>query len=134
MWEEEKMARDVYILMLHKYQYRIFMNIMGSEQAHMDSIKHLLDQADISVPVDEKQVGLFSNPEINNLYKCLVAQGEKSRLDAFKVGLEVEITDIDDLTSRLQTVKDPGIRSVYEALREASFRHKAAFERHLEMF
>ena len=42
MWEEEKLARDVYLTMNEKYGHRVFNNISGAEQRHMNAIKSLL--------------------------------------------------------------------------------------------
>jgi hypothetical protein len=38
MREEEKLARDVYLAMHDEYGVRVFSNISGSEQKHMDAL------------------------------------------------------------------------------------------------
>lgn len=133
MWEEEKMARDVYTLMYQKYGSKVFGNIKSSEQKHMDSVKKLLNQVNLPTPVDENEVGAFTDPDIKELYEELLARGYQSKYEAFKVGLDIELTDIEDLTTRIQNARDPGIIKVYEVLRDASYNHKAAFERQLGM-
>jgi len=133
MWEEEKMARDIYSLMNQKYQAKVFQNIGASEKKHMDSVKNLLTQVGLSTPVDENQIGLFTNPIIIDMYTDLLYRGNQSYQEALQVGLDIEVTDIADLTLRIQNARDPGIIKVYEALRDASYNHKAAFERQLGM-
>ncbi len=133
MWEEEKMARDIYSLMSQKYQAKIFQNIGASEQKHMDSVKNLLSQVGLSTPVDENQVGLFTNSIIIDMYADLLYRGNQTYQEALQVGLDIEVTDIADLSVRIQNARDPGIIKVYEALRDASYNHKAAFERQLGM-
>lgn len=131
LWEEEKLARDVYRNMFDKYKTKIFSNISKSEQSHMDSVKKILDRYKLSVPVDPSKTGNFRNPEIIALYKELMERGNNSLYDAYRVGLDIELMDIEDLTARLQTVSDPEMRRIYENLLEASFNHKAAFEKNL---
>jgi hypothetical protein len=133
MWEEEKMARDIYSLMNQKYQAKVFQNIGASEKKHMDSVKNLLTQVGLSTPANENQIGLFTNPIIIDMYTDLLYRGNQSYQEALQVGMDIEVTDIADLNLRIQNARDPGIIKVYEALREASINHKAAFERQLGM-
>jgi hypothetical protein len=42
MREEEKLARDVYIVLGDKWGLRIFQNIAKSEQIHTDMVKNLI--------------------------------------------------------------------------------------------
>jgi len=133
MWEEEKMARDIYSLMNQKYQAKVFQNIGASEKKHMDTVKNLLTQVGLSTPVNENEIGLFTNPIIIDMYTDLLYRGNQSYQEALQVGLDIEVTDIADLSLRIQNARDPGVIKVYEALREASYNHKAAFERQLGM-
>ena len=43
IWEEEKAARDLYASLYEKNNLTIFMNLMRSEQSHMDQAKAILD-------------------------------------------------------------------------------------------
>jgi hypothetical protein len=131
MWEEEKLARDVYLALGSRYGSKVFNNISGSEQAHMDSIKHLLIQVSLDVPVDEMQTGNFQNSDISQLYSELVQRGNLSLNDAYQVGLDIENLDIDDLSTKINMASDPGIKEVYNKLLSASYKHKSAFERNL---
>ncbi len=43
MWEEEKLARDVYLALADTWQLPIFGNIAGAEQRHMDLVWKLIE-------------------------------------------------------------------------------------------
>ncbi len=131
MWEEEKLARDVYLALGSRYGSKVFNNISSSEQAHMDSIKHLLAQVNLDIPVDETQTGNFQNSGISQLYFDLIQRGSLSLNEAFQVGLEIENLDIEDLTTRINMANDPGVKEVFNKLLSASYKHKSAFERNL---
>jgi hypothetical protein len=127
--EEEKLARDVYLYLYDMYDSRIFGNISVSEQTHMDRIKDLLDKYDIEDPVGLNGDGVFKNEELQNLYDELILQGSKSLVDALKVGVFIEVTDIDDLTKGIAaTAPTPGdIIKVYSNLLDGSLNHLDAF-------
>lgn len=131
MWEEEKMARDVYSTLGAQYNDDSFLRIKSSEQSHMNSVKYLLDQLNIVPPVAEAEVGHFFNPDIQNLFNTLIARGQYSLPEAYQVGYDIEVVDIADLVVRLNETTDPGIRSVYEKLISASEKHKSAFSNKL---
>lgn len=126
MYEEEKMARDIYIKLGEKWNLRPFFNIQKSEQRHMDSIKYLLDKYSIKVPVKD-EVGVFSIPEIKKLYSELLEKGLKSQKDALETGKLIEVTDINDLEKRIKNTT-PDIKTVFIQLKRGSENHLRAFK------
>ena len=44
IWEEEKAARDLYTSLYEKNNLSIFMNLVRSEQSHMDQAKAIIDK------------------------------------------------------------------------------------------
>lgn len=131
LWEEEKLARDVYKKMYGKYGKKIFSSIASSEQKHMDSVKKILDKLNLSTPVSSSDIGIFKDPEIVKLYQDLLERGNNSLYDAYRVGLEIELMDIEDLARRIDNVTDPAMKNIYQNLLEASYNHKEAFEKNL---
>ncbi len=129
MYEEEKLARDIYIKMGEKWNLRPFLNIQKAEQRHMDSIKYLLDKYSLKVPV-KNDTGIFKNEEIKKLYAKLLEKGLKSEKDALEVGKLIEETDIKDLDKRLNNTT-PDVKTVFEQLRRGSENHLRAFNRFL---
>jgi len=126
MFEEEKLARDVYITLGQKWEHRTFLNIQKSEQRHMDRVKYLLEKYGLEVPATEDQIGVFENEELQALYNDLIAQGEASLADALNVGILIEQTDIADLEEKI--VDAPAdIQRIYGNLLKGSDHHLRAF-------
>ena len=132
MREEEKLAHDVYVTMYKKWGLNVFNNISGSEQTHTDTIKYLLDKYGIKDPVKDTTVGKFTDPKMKELYDSLVEQGNKSMIDALKVGATVEDLDIKDLEELLPKTDNEDIRIAYQNLDKGSRNHIRAFVRNLE--
>lgn len=135
MWEEERLARDVYNVMYAKWGSKIFTNIAtNGEQTHINSIKSMIDKYAVSTAgyTEPAREGVFVNQDLQALYNTLVARGNVSVTEAYKVGQLIEITDIADLDKRLLPTDLPAdIRTVYEALRKGSENHLAAFNNQL---
>jgi len=128
MREEEKVARDVYLVLNEKWNLRIFKNIAASEQRHMDAIKTLLDTYTVSDPAAGKEHGEFTNPALQKLYNDLIQQGSISRVEALNVGILIEETDIDDLNEGITSTRQNDIKTVYSNLLQGSLNHLDAFE------
>ena len=134
MREEEKLARDVYLTLYNKWKLQIFKNIAESEQTHTDSVKYLLDRYGIEDPVKSDEIGKFSNPKFEQLYKNLVEKGSKSEVDALIVGATIEDLDIADLEHWLNKTDNEDIKFVYENLMKGSRNHLRAFIRMLNNY
>jgi hypothetical protein len=127
MREEEKVARDVYIVLYDQWQSRIFKNISLSEQTHMDAIKTLLDKYGIADPAAGKEVGEFTNPDLQAMYDELIDAGSVSMVDALEVGVEIEKADIADLSTAIASTTHNDIKTVYGNLLLGSLNHSDAF-------
>ena len=134
MREEEKLARDVYLTLYNKWKLQIFKNIAESEQTHTDSVKYLLDRYGIEDPVKSDEIGKFSNPKFEQLYKDLVEKGSKSEVDALMVGATIEDLDIADLEHWINKTDNEDIKFVYENLMKGSRNHLRAFVRMLNNY
>jgi hypothetical protein len=134
MREEEKMARDVYLTMYDKYKVLIFKNIATSEQRHLDAVKTLLDKYSVPDPAAGKGIGEFSDPKIQALYNTLILQGSVSKVDAFKAGVLIEETDIEDLNQGIAVAQHDDIIKVYNNLLLGSYNHLDAFNSQLAKY
>jgi len=132
MREEEKLARDVYLYLYDKWQLRPFNNISKSEQRHMDSVKSLLDSYGIPDPAAGKEKGEFTNLELQKLYNELINQGSISLVEAIKVGIIIEETDIADLEEAISLTISDDIKTIYSNLLRGSQNHLKAFNSNLE--
>ncbi len=126
MWEEEKLARDVYTSFSTIYTKPLFNNIAASEQTHMDSVKELLDRYGLATPSADT-AGVFANADLQALYTQLVTQGKLSELDAVKASAAIEEIDILDLQERLAQTDQADIQQVFNSLLSGSYNHLNAF-------
>lgn len=126
MREEEKLARDVYLVMYDLWGANIFANISDSEQRHMDAIKNLITRYDLTDPVVDK-IGEFTNPDLKELYDDLIEAGEVSLDEALKVGVAIEELDIADLEQALTETDKRNIERVFQNLLNGSNNHLDAF-------
>lgn len=136
MREEEKLARDIYLLMALKWNQYVFTKIAASEQRHMDAVKTLLNTYNLNDPVDDESVpDDFKDESLNVLYDECLLRGEMSLDAALLVGAEIEEIDILDLQA-VQERTNPehtDIIGTYESLECGSRNHLRAFVRHIEL-
>jgi len=78
-------------------------------------------------------VGVFTDPELQKLYTSLVAQGEKSQVEAFRVGATIEDLDIKDLYDFMEQTDNADIRMVYQNLAKGSRNHLRSFTNQLSL-
>ncbi len=126
IFEEEKMARDVYRTLYDKWDAAVFDNIIQSEQMHKDAIEKLLVNYGIEY-TDEDITGEFVNTTIQNLYDSLTASGETSLVAALNVGMFIEDFDIADLSESLAEFDQKDVTSALGNLIEGSKNHLRAF-------
>lgn len=129
IYQEEKVARDVYITLGKIYvDENTFASIQLSEQRHIDSAKGLCDKYGVDTSlVDEDTVGEFVLPVLQELYDTCISEGRKSLLDALKIGELIEYTDIEDL-EHASVGMPSDVVAVYENLKEGSLSHLDAFQ------
>ena len=138
MREEEKLARDSYLVLGEKWGLTIFDNISVSEQRHMDAMEHLLDKFNVDDPVqDETDIGTFENDDLQALFYMLESWGLKSKMDALEVGGFIEEADMTDIRNAIDRVlaEDPvnvDIVTTYEGLLCGSRNHLRAFVGQIE--
>ncbi len=128
--EEEKLAFDVYSAMFERWGSKVFGNILKSESNHQSQVLTIMKNHDIADP-RSSTAGVFNNAELQTLYNELVAKGSKSAVDAYEVGVAIEVLDIDDLTKMLATAKDADVIAMMENLRKGSENHLRAFNNQL---
>lgn len=133
MREEEKLARDVYLVLYENWNAQVFSNIAKSEQKHTDAIKTLLNKYEIEDPVVNDEIGVFQNSDLQTLYNSLVEKGKVSLVEALKIGAAIEEIDILDLEKYLHVVDSEDITFVYNNLMRGSRNHLRAFVKNLNM-
>lgn len=133
MREDEKVAHDVYATFYELHGTQIFTNIQRAEATHTESVRQLLVAYHIEDPAETTPVGVFTSPDLQEIYDKLVAQGRPSEVEALKVGAYIEEHDIMDLDERLQQEGLPqDVADVYANLRMGSTYHLQSFVKNLE--
>ncbi len=125
MREEEKMARDVYDYFFDAYGLQVFDRISNSENRHMTSVLTLIEYFGLSDPSQE-QAGVYTNPEIQDLYNKLIEAGNSVE-NALTTGAYIEEYDIADLEELLKATTNEDITMVYTNLLKGSWNHLKAF-------
>lgn len=128
IWEEEKLARDVYSKLGALYQLPVFTNIARSEQTHMDQMAFLFERYKLTNPGTDSP-GVFRDPGLAAKYKNLVAKGSESLQQAIAVGIAIEEMDIQDLVKAIQSSANQDVQYVLNQLLMGSRNHLAAFNR-----
>ena len=128
MREEEKLARDTYIRFYEMFSIPNFNNISKSEQVHMDAILAILYKYGLEDPAAGKDIGIYTDSDLQKLYDDLQAMGQTDYISALKVGALIEETDILDIQHELDnTVDNQDIRFVYKNLIRGSGFHLKSF-------
>ncbi|WP_456472810.1 DUF2202 domain-containing protein [Methanocaldococcus sp.] len=134
MREEEKLARDVYKALYDKWKLPIFANIERAEQTHINAVLILMKKYGIPDVEKEDVYGKFALKEYQDLYNKLVSEGNKSIIDALKVGCLIEDMDIKDLQTWINKTNKSDIKLVYENLMKGSRNHMRAFYKQLKKY
>lgn len=129
MREEEKMARDAYIVFYQQWPQPVFTNISKAEQTHMDAVLLLVNKYALTDPVGTNPVGTFINNNIQDLYNAFIVQGNASYTEALKAGAAIEEVDIRDLQNMLNEddINNQDIELVYSNLLKGSRNHLRSF-------
>lgn len=133
MREEEKLARDVYTVLGEKWGAQVFTHIARSEDQHADAVKSLLRAHSVTDPVTDDARGVFVNQDLAKLYTDLVARGQSSIVEAYRVGAYIEDLDIVDLEKEIDATTHEDVKFVYERLQKGSENHLRAFNRNIEI-
>ena len=149
MWNEEKMAKDLYLELNEIYPTQQLENIaIKSETMHQALVEDLVQRYDLNITnlVDYKEnyseeelrafaPGEFGVQEIQDLYDALYAEGTLSQQAALEVGCKVEVTDVNDLLDEIsiaEEVNAQDVIAVWNVLLNGSYNHYWAFDKGLK--
>lgn len=126
IWEEEKAARDLYTSLYERNNLSIFMDLVRSEQSHMDQAKAVIDQYGLAIP-EKDEPGIFQNQTLQGVHDELLAEGLQSDEAALKVAATFEEISIMDLEKELNATETENIRVVYQGLLAGSRKHLRSY-------
>jgi hypothetical protein len=134
LYQEEKVARDVYAELYDLYGLRTFDNISSSEQKHMDAVEYLLEEYGFDYSNISNEKGVYQLPELQELYDEQIEKSSSSIINAIEVGATIEDLDIFDLDEMLSKNYDDEIERVLNNLKKGSENHMRAFIRQLNKY
>jgi len=130
--EEEKLARDVYLVLYQTWGLPVFDNIAASEETHTTAVEDVIEKYRLTDPVVDDTVGVFVNPDLAGLYTTLVARGTQNSVEALYVGAAIEELDMIDLQAAIDASDNADIRQLYENLMSGSRNHLRAYVGQIE--
>ena len=125
IWEEEKVARDLYSSLYEKNNRTIFLDLVRSEASHMDQAKAVIEKYGLSLPEDVP--GNFQNQTLQEIHDSLLAEGLQSDEDALKVAATFEEISIMDLEAELAVAENEDVRTMYQGLLAGSRKHLRSY-------
>ncbi len=126
IWEEEKVARDLYKSLYDKNNLSIFLNLAGSEQSHMDQARAIIDKYGLAIP-GKDEPGVFQNQTLQKIHDQLLKEGLRSDQDALMVAATFEEISIMDLEKELAATSTEDIKVVYQGLLAGSRKHLRSY-------
>ena len=147
MWDEERLARDIYLTLNSLTPSNTLYNIAtNAESQHVISVESLIKKYDLNIlnsvdfsggysaeALEAINDNEFITPELTALYDVLYTVGSVSAEDSLKVGCMVEVTDITDLDRDIEVAGDAeDIVMIFENLRRGSYSHYWAFDNALK--
>ncbi len=127
LYEEERLAGDVYDTLGDATGASIFDRIAVSEDRHQSAVAGLLEDRGFDVAGLPTRPGDYVTDGYDEMYRDFVATGSDSIEDAYGVGVTIEEADIVDLNALLAQTDDPAETQVLEDLLAGSTHHLAAF-------
>lgn len=125
MYEEEKLARDVYTALDDIWNLPVFDNIARSEQQHMDTLAALLEKYGLALPSGAATV--YEDARLAELYAALTEQGAASLAAGLTVGATIEDLDIADLRAAIAATDNADLQVAYQNLMMGSRNHLRSF-------
>ena len=116
MREEEKLARDVYLVLYSEWGSQVFSNIASSEQTHTDAVASTIERLGVEDPVEDDTIGVFVDPRLAELYEQMVDEGLESPVDALHVGATIEEVDMVDIQAAIDRAETPPTTGLSESL------------------
>jgi hypothetical protein len=143
MWNEEKLAKDIYLALNDTWANQTFYNIATrGETQHEAAVEALVQKYDINITnlsdyeesYSEAELrafapGKYAISKIQDLYDALYAKGVRSAQEAIEVGCMVEVTDVNDLNEHIEASEGvDDLITTFEHLRSGSYSHYWAFD------
>lgn len=131
LYEEEKLAHDLYSEFYEKHGYTPFSHHTEAEAKHMGFVDEVLVLYDISRP--NLGPGLFENSEYQQSYSEWLPKGLADGKEACYIAAYIEEMDILDLIEGIKIAETSEIKDLYETLKAGSENHLRAYNKFIKM-
>jgi len=131
LYEEEKLAHDLYSEFYDAHGYTPFSHHTEAEAKHMGFVDEILELYDISRP--NLGPGLFENEAYQNSYNEWLTKGGSDGVHSCYIAAYIEEMDILDLIEGIRIAETMEIRELYETLKAGSENHLRAYNKFLKM-
>jgi len=122
IFEQEKLARDLYRELYDRWKIRVFLNLAISKQYHFDVVKAFLEKYDVEYPADDTP-GTFIDQELQKLHSEWLEKGKESLESALEVCAEAEEMNMYRVKECLSQINNDDLRIMLVNLSYASARH-----------
>lgn len=115
IFEQEKLARDVYAELGEKFGINLLKNISISKQKQMSVLMDLMVLNQMS-PIFEDARGVYNDQELSELYTNITAEGSLSLNNAFRACAKVEDKNIFDLEKAISETTKNKLITLYSKI------------------
>lgn len=126
LWQEEKLARDIYSFYNITWNKETFAHIKQSEQTHMDAIKFIFNFYDMKFTNDLDE-GEFTYSILEEYYLKFTKTGSTSLKQALLNSILFEEMDIYDLQQFINNTNNLLLLKIYKLLQCGSRNHLRAY-------
>lgn len=130
LYDEERLAHDIYIELADKWELSIFENIAKSEKRHFEYLLVIYEK--YGIPVPKTFDGFYNYPELNIMYDRFFEGGTMTLESSLTLAANFEEYDIADLERYLKHTQNVDLILVYNSLLEGSKNHLRAIHRNLK--
>jgi len=130
LYEEERLANDVYTQLAKKWKSRIFVQIAKSEKRHYTYLLDRLEKHHIPIPKNE--VSFYNSGQLNDRYDEFLHVGMRSYEEALQAAAQFEEYDIVDLQNALALTDKRDLQLVYRYLISGAKIHLAVLYRKIK--
>ncbi|WP_369425087.1 DUF2202 domain-containing protein [Methanothrix sp.] len=124
IWKEEKAARDLYGSLYERTGLTVFLDLVRSEQSHIDQIGALMDRYGVETPVLER--GVFDNQTLQRVHDELLSKASSDH-NALMAAARFEEISIIDLERAIAETGNKEVIDVYSGLLAGSKKHLRSY-------
>lgn len=131
LYNEEKLAHDIYQQFYLQHNFTPFSHITASEEYHMSRVAEVMVSYKLTVP--QLAPGVFDIAKFQTAYDKWLPKGLADGQEACMIAAYIEEMDILDLLNAINNIAEADdIEAMYQELMSGSENHLRAYNRFLE--